>query len=219
MDILDKKAYLDDMERFRASLETIKAPARFKIDLPTERVFNYLNEIYKTKVEGREMKYQPEESRLMLEKVAKWITGNYKPGLLLYGTVGSGKTTIADSLLKLIIILRPAELPRRLSALELTNIAKDDYEGFKEVSRAKLLFIDDLGEEPISVKTFGNEITPMVELLYWRYEKRLFTVITTNLKETEIKSVYGARIEDRIAETFDRLYFNNPSYRKKIASI
>lgn len=207
------------MERFRAYLGTTQVPARFKLDYPDEKILAYLTEIYKSKVEAREMKFQSDESHLMLQKVAKWITGNYKPGLLLYGTVGSGKTTVADSLLKLIVILKPAELPRRLSALELTGIAKDDYEGFKEVSRAKMLFIDDLGEEPLSVKTFGNEITPIVELLYIRYEKRLFTVITTNLKETEIKSLYGERIEDRIAETFDRLYFNNPSFRKKNTSI
>lgn len=203
------------MDRFRALLGTAAAgPTRFKLDDPTEKVVAYLTEIYKTKVEEREMKYRPDESRLMLEKVAKWITGNHKPGLLLYGTIGSGKTTIADSLLKLIIVLKPSESPRRLSAMELTNIAKNDYEGFKEVSRAKMLFIDDLGEEPVSVKTFGNELTPIVELLYHRYEKRLFTVITTNLKEADIKSVYGERIADRVAETFDRLFFNNPSFRK-----
>ena len=202
------------MERFRSYLETTVVPTRFKIDLPAEKVVAYLTEICKAKVAERKMGYRPDESRLMLEKAAKWITGNYKPGLLLYGTVGSGKTTISDSLLRLIQVLKPSEMPRRLSALELTSIAKNDYEGFKEVCRAKLLFLDDLGEEPVSVKSYGNELSPIIELLYLRYDKRLFTVITTNMKEAEIKSAYGERIEDRIAETFDRLFFNNPSFRK-----
>lgn len=173
-----------------------------------------LEETYIYYVKARKKQYDPSRSKEMILKAAKWITDDRRPGLLLYGTVGSGKTTLSDSLLKTILILHPNERIYRRSALAISAEAKDSPDGFKETIRSKLLFIDDLGEEPAVVKNYGNEISPIVELLYYRYDRQLFTVITTNLTEQEISSRYGVRIEDRFAEMFDRIYFNNPSFRR-----
>lgn len=174
-----------------------------------------LEETYKHFVKARKMVYNPKLSIDSIRKAALWITSDKKPGLLLYGTIGSGKTTLADALLRTIVILKPSEKIYRRSALDISTEAKEIPEKFRETMQSKMLFIDDIGDEPESVKNYGNQVAPMIELLYHRYDKQLFTVITTNLLEDEIKDKYGPRIEDRFAEMFDRIYFNNPSFRKQ----
>lgn len=77
-----------------------------------------------------------------------------------------------------------------------------------------MLFIDDIGTEPASIKSWGNEISPVTELLYSRYDRQLFTIITSNLNDKELEERYGLRIADRMAEIFDRLYYSNGTYRK-----
>ncbi len=173
-----------------------------------------LEETYKHYVGARKKQYDPKASKTAIEGAAKWITSDLKPGLLLYGTVGSGKTTLADSLLRVILILTSGQKIYRKSALEISNAAKNNPEVYKEIVCSNMLFIDDLGEEPLIVKNYGNETSPIVELLYRRYDRQQFTVVTTNLLETEIRSAYGERIEDRFAEMFDRIYYNNASFRK-----
>ena len=77
----------------------------------------------------------------------------------------------------------------------------------------ELLHIDDVGTEPASVKVWGNEVSPLVEILYSRYDNLLYTVITSNLSDEDILPRYGVRIADRFREMFDFLSFDNKSYR------
>lgn len=173
-----------------------------------------IEEVYSRLVKSRKKEPDLEKSRLAISKAAKWLTTDRKPGLLLYGTVGSGKTTLADSIWRIIATLKPGERVYRKSAIELTEEAKNNPEGFKNLVKSKLLFIDDLGEEPVTIKNYGNETSPLVELIYHRYDKQLFTVLTTNLTTEEFRSNYGVRVEDRMAEMFDRIYYNIPSFRR-----
>lgn len=204
-----------DIAKFCAHLATTEVPARFKLDYGYDDVVKMLEEVYRHNVCLRKGSYQDKHAKQYIQKAAKWITTDLKPGLLLYGSVGSGKTTLSDSLLRMIATLRPSESIYRRTALQITSEAKEDSERYKSTVRSKMLFIDDLGIEPETVKVYGNEISPIVELLYYRYEKQLFTIITTNLLLEQMGKRYGPRIEDRFAEMFDRIYFNNTSYRKQ----
>ena len=103
-----------------------------------------------------------------------------------------------------------------VSALELADIAKqEDGARFARIKNAELLHIDDVGCEPTSVKVWGNEISPLVEVLYHRYDRLLYTVITSNLYEEDILKRYGDRVADRFYEMFDLLSFENKSYRPR----
>lgn len=132
---------------------------------------------------------------------------------MLAGTVGSGKTTLFNAIVSMILILHPSVRVYKKSALDLARIAQVDMDEFNRYCNAEVLFIDDVGQEPI-VKNFGNEISPMLELIFKRYDKQLFTIITTNLSSDQIRKIYGQRISDRFAEMFDVITYNIPSFRK-----
>jgi DNA replication protein DnaC len=161
------------------------------------------------------------ETKEYIERIAKWLVNpRYKPGLLLYGKVGNGKTTIAKAVCSTINLLYDSALLEekkgvwQTSALELSSIARNDADRFERIKKTELLFIDDLGCEPITVKSWGNELSPVVELIYHRYDRQLFTIISSNLSDEDFKERYGARIDDRMREMFDRLSFTNNSFRK-----
>ena len=77
------------------------------------------------------------------------------------------------------------------------------------------MVIDDVGVEPSTIKVWGNEISPFVEVIYHRYDRQLFTIVTSNLDDEELFKRYGPRVADRFAEMFDRIAFENNSYRTK----
>ncbi len=73
---------------------------------PQETIEEMLRMCYQSEVERRRVKYIADDSTLeKIKKAAKWLCGDYKVGLLLYGSVGSGKTTLAKAICNLIGIL------------------------------------------------------------------------------------------------------------------
>ena len=210
------------IDKFRAALESRGcSTGRFRIDKwREENIKDFLFLAYSKEVEERRSTIiQDEATMTMIAKAAKWLTGDYKPGLLLYGGVGNGKTTLAKAICKTIGILYDNAYSNerkgvcRISALEVAKCASDP-ESFTRLRNQEMLFIDDIGTEPASIKIWGNEISPVTELLYFRYDRQLFTIITSNLSDKDLEDRYGLRIADRMAEMFERLHYSNRSYRK-----
>ena len=76
------------------------------------------------------------------------------------------------------------------------------------------LIIDDLGTEPVEVNNYGTRVTPLLDLLYTRYDAMKPTIITTNFGKNQIVETYGARLFDRLCEMSCRInYGGNQSYR------
>lgn len=194
------------MGKYLAFLEENKAAQRYKSRFEQEDVFLALKKTYEKNV----IKYENIDS--YIEKVSRWLCGDFKVGLLLYGTIGSGKTTLMNSLVQFLMITEPGISKGKYSAID---IAEKFEQGDKDVIISReMLFIDDLGEEPRTVKNYGNERSPLIEVLYKRYDRKQFTIITTNKTEEEILELYGARIADRFKEMFDLIYFDHKSFRK-----
>lgn len=207
-----------DMEKYALRLEELtKAPQRYKVEKFSEQdVFDALKMTFKALVEN-EGKIYDQKTDEHIKKAAKWLCGDFRCGLLLYGTVGSGKTTLYKSIMKFISIIDSSSTMRSYAALNIVKRFSDETE--EDIKRTKLLFIDDLGEEPTIIKDYGNEKSPVIDILYNRYERRAFTIITTNKTEEEIEKIYGVRIADRFKDMFDRIYFSHESFRgKNIAS-
>lgn len=76
-----------------------------------------------------------------------------------------------------------------------------------------MLAIDDLGKEAAEVLDYGNALSPVVDLLEYRYQHQLFTAITTNLNDKDLKKKYGSRINDRFNEMLQVIVFQSISYR------
>lgn len=195
---------------------------RFKVDkFPQATIDEMLRMCYKAEVERRRIAFRPDAPTLeKISKAAKWLCGDYKVGLLLYGSVGSGKTTLAKAICNLIGILYGSNISTfskgiyRVSALDLAKRIVEDPASYARLKTQEMLFIDDVGTEPESVKSWGNELSPVTELLYARYDRQLFTIATSNLGDDEIVRRYGVRIADRMEEMFERLHYTQKSYRK-----
>ena len=85
---------------------------------------------------------------------------------------------------------------------------------YEEFLRAKYLFLDELGSEPERCQSYGTDYTPVQNLISYRYDRKLPTIVTTNLADDKILDRYGPRMMDRINEMFSILRFKGDSYRK-----
>lgn len=85
----------------------------------------------------------------------------------------------------------------------------------EELKTKEMVCLDDLGIEPQTVKCYGNDIYPLTEWIYDRYEYPLFTLVTTNLNMEQLSERYGSRIADRMEEYFNKIPFTHATYRKK----
>ena len=66
--------------------------------------------------------------------------------------------------------------------------------------------------------TFGNMITPIADILEYRYQEMLPTYITSNLTPKQLLEKYGKRVVDRFNEMFEVIVLTNGSYRQEFAA-
>lgn len=168
-----------------------------------------------------------EQQSKQLEAVANWLVSPEKKwGLLLNGIPGNGKTTTLMAIRKVINALE-LEDPYPISenkvlgfrcqtAKELCEIAIKDKTAFKQYKNSTLLGIDEFGLEPTVVSSYGNEYTPVSDILAYRYEARLPTIMTTNIANVEIRPKYGDRIAARMNEMFDIIVMPDIDFRVKV---
>lgn len=157
------------------------------------------------------------EDKRITSNAWKWLHSSRRWGLLLTGGIGTGKTTLAKALLRTYlrcdVWLYPPNI-KELTANEAVRIASYYPARWEEVLNSEFLIIDDIGTEPTEVKSYGMAITPIQEVLQYRYEKRSKTILTSNLSAEEIASRYGERVADRFKEMFAIIHFTGESWRK-----
>ena len=161
-----------------------------------------------------------DEVKSQIEQVADWLITGDKPFLILCGSCGNGKTSMMRAIAKTTGAMQLPITGRQQrvmlqeeQATEIARSIKYDYFGWKAKCASPFLGIDDMGEEPAEVRSYGNYLRPITELLQYRYDKLLPTVITTNLTPKQITEKYGLRIADRLTEVAKKIAFLNPSFR------
>lgn len=171
---------------------------------------------YEVEVGSRGKKIALDDAtREHITKAAEWLTeneGNF--GLLLCGSVGNGKTTLARAIASIIELLTADEKERtKFVFVTAREVSAMTNENLITTQKTKFLIVDDIGQEPAEVMSFGNVCRPIDELISYRYDRQLFTIATTNLRAGELETKYGHRLYDRLREMFKVIPFENKSYR------
>lgn len=205
----------------RAQMPTRK---RFSINLPHRETANAVYASMKAEVEFRGGTMTIDEPmKEYIWKGAGWlIDTDGRPGLMLAGLCGNGKTTMMRAIGRLIGFISERELGyndrktlRIRTAKEIAQLCcgNDTHRHYRQLAAEEMLGIDDLGCEPREVLRYGMPLTPLVDLLSERYDRQKLTIVTTNLTPDELKTHYGARVYDRMREMMRVIAFTNPSYR------
>lgn len=164
---------------------------------------------------------------------AEWLADPCsKFGFMMTGLYGNGKTTLLLAMCNLINYLFDSVCSnerRSIRILKAKDIARWAIDRVKRDSYESLYYedmlaIDEVGEEPAELISFGMVYTPIRDLLEERYARQKLTIITTNLVENKKKDIhqirdhYGERVVDRIREMMKILPFHNSSYREEIST-
>lgn len=212
---------LSPMERFKRSIAFRTAPKFRKVNMPPDSIAEYLRVAYATECNARHMQMVLDsDTANTIAAVARWLSAetSTKGSLLLRGYVGVGKTTMLRSVSTLFIGLGLGGF-RIVSAFNLAELAKDK-DAFRELCKSDYLGIDDLGQEPNTIKDYGNERSPFEELISARYDGLKQTIISTNLVieggRDQIAVRYGTRVADRLRELCNTINYNpaQKSYRQ-----
>ena len=188
---------------------------RFNLPYTYEQVYDMLNASVQAEVAWREREYQDSpEMQAYICEVARWMQESKTFGLLMCGVPGNGKTTIMKAMQSLLNYIGSDNALKIMSAKDIVRLNKCNYEQYERVCRAPFLGIDDLGTEPAEVMDYGNVLNPVVDLLLYRYQEQLVTVVTTNLKPNELRDKYQDRIADRFNEMMSKIIFKDRTYRK-----
>lgn len=212
------------------------APSRFYLPYDCELVKKMLGVKYKAEVLSRiqpeNYKQLDEELKQNIGDVAKWLCNPQKrPGLLLFGKVGTGKTTLLRAICATINEVCERDTyengtrENTLDNFRCISIVKakgiiNDYINpqsrprYELMTKVSLMAIDELGVEPMESKSYGNVSEPLIDLFCERYDRQLLTIVSTNLGNAEIRQRYGTRLADRFNEMFATIPFNGQSFRK-----
>jgi len=149
--------------------------------------------------------------------------GDLNKGIIFMGSTGTGKTVILKAMSMLLgymvrfrfLIYTGWEMERVYMIADQVNNEKYKLE---QALNAKMLGIDDLGEEHTTIKVYGSDINVGIESLTKRHleyvNKGHLTFITTNLNADLIASKYGARIESRLYEMCNMIGVKGNDMRK-----
>lgn len=172
---------------------------------------------YQTAVIAKKRAIESEnEVRANIKKISTWMydLSKKRPWLRLAGYIGNGKSTMLAAIESFYSKTYRKSI-RHITATEVVKMAAEEEKtDFNELCKCPRLAIDDLGTEPNEIVVFGNKSQPMRDLLYARYDKRLYTIFTTNLIDADFAAYYGDRIADRCKEMQIKITFTQKSYRK-----
>ena len=137
-------------------------------------------------------------------------------GLILRGPAGTGKTSIAVSILKqamalgkgCLMISMPNLLDTMLTLSKGDNVAYLSYE--QKLRNIPLLLLDDFGAE----YSKSDWVVSKVEsVIIDRYNRMKPIILTTNYSETWTEKNYRQRVYDRLRGEYAVAIFNGESHR------
>lgn len=199
---------------------------RFRWPISVESAETLLTAAYMAEVEYRHRSFVHDEAtRAHIHTMATALTAQSpRFGIILMGNCGNGKTTLlyafrqaCNYLAEHRFILPPypdIDLGLHLlDAREMAYLIAKVYPMYKKKRDCFMLGVEDVGREAAEVLDYGNVLNPFQELMEYRYDHQLFTIVTTNCSPDEFRQHYGTRVADRMNEMMTRIVFENPTYR------
>lgn len=195
---------------------------RFKFPCSRQQAIDLLTAAYRAEVAFRHGTFVDDErTAAHIATLADFLTSDTaKFGVMLCGSYGNGKTTLMHALRTATNALNKwgkFDQPTGLRMEDARTIAQlytaRDQQGYQALKRHERVIIEDMGKEPVEQMNYGTVISPIVEMLEYRYNEQLFTAITTNLTPKEIRAKYGNRIADRFNEMMMVMTYEDGSYR------
>lgn len=172
------------------------------------------------------------------ERVDMLIENNQSFGFMFTGIPGSGKSNLGDVIAKSINSkleisekkmekIPLYELWSKFMKTMSSNYSdkSEQLEAHKGPFCRALQFIDDLGSELAISEKAPRLTVELIQIMYDRYKelkekrKRYAFILTTNLKSTEIRAIYGDRIYDRLMEMFEIVVFPDKSFRTQRTAV
>lgn len=175
-----------------------------------------------------------DQNRAVIQQMVKWFIGDptceldLKKGILLTGSVGTGKTFLLNTMQALTVAARiEARHFRMARCVDVAELIRSQNADTKTATKAAAQLermahgawcFDDLGHEPLSVKVWGDERHVMEPILSRRYNAFVagdcITHATTNLSKEKLREFYGDRLADRFTEMFNIILLDGESRRK-----
>jgi len=169
----------------------------------------------------------PHASRRLAAWSVAHVKGYATRGLIMYGSVGTGKTLFCERILPLLCglgckVLTASHICRLYKDLTGEAFAsrvhgahKDDLVQVRGVDLA----IDELGGEPKETVNYGERSSFMATFLHERYvlhKQGIKTFITCNLSQVDLASRYDSRVMDRLNEMCYPVFFEGKSARGRL---
>lgn len=202
-----------------------------RLCLPTDpvTVSKQLWYAMKAEVESRYCAFESNDQLIQNTRMAAQLltSGEDKRfGIMLNGFTGTGKTIFAKALQRVInhyqLVVDPEATyiqkydVKMFSAKNIWKRGLNNPDVLAEIQNYPVISIDDLGEDAKEAVSYGNVLTPMVDLFEYRYARRLFTITTTNLDPNELRQKYGERVASRLAEMMLTLTFTHRDHRVSV---
>lgn len=175
------------------------------------------------------------DNRQILNELYNYAHGigslNPQKGLWIFGEIGTGKTTLIK-----ILAEYQRTMGRGFKCVNCSTIASQyasqgieslDEHTFSDVNQKAFdakgnqvneksveKAFDELGRETVPARYFGNELNVMQYIFQLRYNLKLKTHATSNLKPDSIIGLYGEHIYDRAIEMFNFIELRGESKRK-----
>lgn len=195
---------------------------RFKLEMTETQAAAVLAAAYRAEVEYRRRKFTGDAAwAANIRRLAGFLAGDSpKFGVMLCGLCGNGKTTTLYAFQSVLNWLSDAgrfeggrKGIRIVDAKDVAGCMRDKKE-FGRLKSEEMLGVEDMGREAAEVLDYGNAVSPVTDLLEYRYDRQLFTFVTTNLMPKEVRAKYGDRLADRFNEMMEVMVYENASYRK-----
>ena len=170
------------------------------------------------------------ENRQFYEEMVRYFhgdelfNGDLNKGLAVLGTPGTGKT-LAFKIFQKYLRIDDVIFNVGASKIKLeyrivrTDQLVQDYETngsayLSQYKAAPCLCLDDVGEETIPGKYYGNELNVVQNVMEGRYSRHTITFFTSNYTEKEFKNFYDERLTSRMNEMFNILKLTGHDRRK-----